>query len=166
MKKRLTKDFKPSKQSYDNLKKYGAIPEFVDWEFENFFTYFEAAAEAWDEAKENGTETKTLYNKSHKSLWQSALQRWMRESWDQGKGKRAAQWEREREFKCNHRPATKKPQGNLFEELIGCMIAEDLPPPVKRKPNYRLPAQPPIPGSNQSMSFEEAQQALKKMKII
>jgi len=149
MKKRLTKDFKPSDQTYNNLRKHGAIPEFVDYELEMFFAYF--------------LNPDLPDYKAKKENWQMTCQRWMREAF---KGPAGRSWEREREFKCNHRPATKKPQGNLFEELIGCMIAEDLPPPVKRKPNYRLPAQPPIPGSNQSMSFEEAQQALKKMKII
>ena len=58
-------DFKPSDQSYKNLRKHGAIPEFVDDQLDYFVTY-------WTEKKEKKQES------GKKASWQMTLQRWMR----------------------------------------------------------------------------------------
>jgi len=75
----VPKDFKPSERTYSNLKKHGAIPEFVDYELPNMITYF--------------TETK-----DKKRSWQMTVQRWMRLAF---KGKAGRDWEYNRHNKYN-----------------------------------------------------------------
>ena len=72
---KITSDFQPTPKTYSNLKKCGAIPEFVDYELPNMITYF--------------TETE-----DEKKSWQMTCQRWMRSAF---KGKAGRAWEYDRE---------------------------------------------------------------------
>lgn len=150
---KISPDFKPDERSYTNLRKHGAIPEFVDWELENFIVYF--------------TDTG-----GKKKSWQMALQRWMRTAW---KGSAGRAWEREREFESSNRPYRKQP-ADIFQLTLGDMIAEGLPKPGKRRmiprqcnscggfdgPGHKCPRIEPGP----AMSPEDAFAELKKMRII
>ena len=75
MKTLIPKDFQPTPKTYSNLKKCGAIPEFVDYELPNMITYF--------------TETE-----DEKKSWQMTCQRWMRSAF---KGKAGKDWEYDRD---------------------------------------------------------------------
>jgi hypothetical protein len=137
--KKIDPDFKPTDQSYNNLRKHGAIPEFVDWELPNFIAYF----------VETG---------GKKKAWQMALQRWMRTAW---KGSAGRAWEREREFNSSNRPYRKQP-ADVFQLTLGEMIADGLPAPEKirrvyHKPNFEQPEAGP------AMSPEEAFNQLRKI---
>ncbi len=68
---KINPDFKPTEQTYNNLRQHGALPEFVDYELANFLAY-------WIET-----------GKSKKS-WQLTVQTWMRRAW---KGKAGREWE-------------------------------------------------------------------------
>lgn len=71
MKTLVPEDLKLTERTYNNLRKHGAIPEFVDYELPNFITYF--------------TETQ-----DKKKSWQMTVQRWMRSAF---KGKAGRDWE-------------------------------------------------------------------------
>ena len=143
---RLNKDFQPTDQTYNNLAKHGAIKPFVDHELEMFKAYF------LDPELPDG--------KAKKSSWQMTCQRWMREAW---RGRAGKAWEREQEFKSQHRPFTPKPQGNLFEEVLAGKIAGDMPKPEKTRIVYHKPVFEQVAGP--AMSFEEASAVLRKMRL-
>ena len=145
---RLNKDFQPSEQTYNNLRKHGAIPEFVDTELEMFKAYF--------------LDPDLPDSKAKKSSWQMTCQRWMREAW---KGTAGTAWERQQEFKSQHRPFTPKLKGDLFEETLAGKIAEDMPKPEKARIVYHKPVyEPPKPGP--AMKPEDAFAQLRQMGAI
>ena len=140
--KKIDPDFKPTEKSYNNLRKHGAIPEFVDWELPNFIAYF-------------------LETGGKKKAWQMTLQRWMRTAWTGSAGRA---WEREREFNSLNRPYRKQP-ADLFQLTLGDMIADGLPKPEKKGIVYRKPnIQPPTPGP--AMSSEDAFAELRRIGAI
>ncbi len=74
MRTKIPDKFKPTAQSYNNLRKHGAIPDFVDDQLDAFVTY-------WQETGEK------------KKSWQMTLQTWMRRAWQ---GKAGREWEENR----------------------------------------------------------------------
>lgn len=131
--------FRPSNDSYDNLKKHGCIPEFVDYELDLFITY-------WSELKEK------KQKKGRKSSWQLTLQTWMRRAW---RGKAGREWEYNR-----HKREGYANQGNPFESVLSNLQPKEPEKPQKR--NYRLPDPPP---KGEAMSREEALAALSKLRL-
>ena len=118
----------PTERTYNNLRKWGAIPEFVDWELPNFIEYF----------VETG---------GKKKAWQTCLQRWMRTAWE---GKAGRQWERERHFRKDTGS-----NGDIFEKVFNNMqksgeivvdqvnVAKDgYPPNIMTR--IRIPERPSI----------------------
>ena len=159
---RLNKDFTPSEQTYNNLRKHGAIPEFVDCEMEMFMAYFLGKAEQWESASEK-ERTKKLYHQAHKEVWQMTCQRWMREQW---KGKAGRDWE----YNRHHRKDSGS-KGDMFDKvLIGIDPASGPDKSVvfiaecsNGKIKYHLP-EPPKPGP--AMKPEDAFAQLRQMGAI
>lgn len=89
---KINPDFKPTEQTYNNLRKHGALPEFVDYELDNFLAY-------WIET-----------GKSKKS-WQLTCQTWMRRAW---KGKAGREWEETMRYAKIH-PKVSAIIGNAFK---------------------------------------------------
>lgn len=77
MKTLVPENLKLTDRTYNNLRKHGAIPEFVDYELPNMITYF--------------TETE-----DKKKSWQMTVQRWMRSAFH---GKAGRDWEYNRHNK-------------------------------------------------------------------
>ena len=97
----IKEDFKPAKQSYDNLAKHGAIKEFCDDQHDYFMTY-------WLDLKEK------KQARGRKTSWDMTWQRWMRSAWN---GKTGRNWERERHY--TSRPiSTPKPVSELVPDLF------------------------------------------------
>jgi len=101
MKTLVPKDLKLTERTYNNLRKHGAIPEFVDYELPNMITYF--------------TETQ-----DKKKSWQMTVQRWMRLAF---KGKAGKDWEYNRHNQYN----TQYNNFSQTQTTIGTIPTFDLP---------------------------------------
>jgi len=89
---KLPKDFKPDERSYNNLRKHGAIPEFVDDQLPQFIVY-------WQETGKK------------KASWQMTLQVWIKRAWA---GKAGSEWERARHYRKDYQG----PQENIFDLIL------------------------------------------------
>lgn len=143
---KLPDDFTVTDRSYTNLQKHGICREFVDWELENFITYFQ----------ETGKK---------KSSWQMTVQRWMRTGFA---GRAGAEFERLKDQICSNRPGGLRT--DLFERMQE-KIKNDYIPELKLSPQNFKDTKPvkvnlPEPPDLGTMTFEQAQAELKKMKII
>lgn len=158
---KIPKDFKPSERSYNNLRKHGAIPEFVDWELPNFIEYWMEQHEIAETLKaelrdlagcsnadegrrfELKKQAESQAKRSKKKSWQMTLQRWMRTAWE---GKAGRQWERERHYRQDSgsdmfsfaplvkvtRKEFEKMYPNTPREAADCVVATT--GPEKREP--------------------------------
>jgi len=119
---RLNKDFTPTEQTLNNLRKHGAIPEFVDHELEMFKAYF--------------LDPDLPDSKAKKSSWQMTLQRWMRSAWQ---GKAGRDWEYNR-----HKRQDSGGSGDLFDAAFAKWEKDC---PVKNPQvitTYRIPERPAV----------------------
>ena len=164
---RLNKDFQPSEQTYNNLRKHGAIPEFVDHEMEMFMAYFLGKAEQWESASEK-ERTKKLYNQAHKEVWQMTCQRWMREQW---KGKAGRDWEYNRHRRQDKLTNQGLKNGDLFEyvheKITDFSKGTEKCSAVAHKrikPKYRIPERPAIDAA--PMKPEDAFAQLRNSGVI
>lgn len=138
MSTKLPNDFKPTEQSYSNLRKHGVLPDFIDDQLPGFITY-------WQETGKK------------KSSWQMTLQTWMRRAHQGGAGR---EWEEKRHIREKHG----KPKADLFADALrGLEFHSNGEMEIEKNKTYRMPL-PPDPGP--AMSFEQAREELKKMKII
>ena len=139
--KKIDPNFKPDERSYNNLRKHGAIPEFVDHELPMFITYF----------VESGAKKKS---------WQMTVQRWMRSAWA---GKAGRDWEYNR-----HKRQDNGSSGDLFAQVLGTMKSplQEVDELVEEfegiKQKYRLP-DPPEKGEamNPADAFKQIKGILK-----
>ncbi len=126
MSSKIDPEIKPRDSDYTVLQREGISPAFVDWELINFVEYFIERGENDDPI-------------AKKSAWHTALRKWMRRSFQ---GRRGSEFEQNRERIMMHRPKSRKAQGDIFENLLGGMIAKDLPRPEKKGRVYRAYKQP------------------------
>ena len=124
--KKLPKDFKPSDRTYNNLRKHGCLPEFVDYELDNFTAYFLDKGDEWDATpKEDRTEK--LRSLAFKESWQMTCQVWMRRQW---KGKAGREWE----YTIRH---NRSDGGSMTFET-----KPDVTPKPQNKRSYRIQRSP------------------------
>jgi len=116
--KRLPEDFKPTERTYNNLRKHGAIPEFVDDQIDDFMAYW--------------LDPELPPSKAKKSSWQKTFQTWMRRAW---KGKTGREWENDRD---RRRMYGRSGSGG-FEQLT---LTETPPKPQPRRRAFKTVLSP------------------------
>lgn len=144
MPRKIDPEIKPRESDYKALRADGIPPEFVDWELKNFVEY-------WVERGENGD------REAKKAAWFTALRRWMRLGFQ---GRAGSEFERNKERILMNRPKTRQ-HCDLFEDVLGGLLAQDKPAPVNHKPRYRFN---PPPASGERMSADEALEQLRKFR--
>lgn len=140
----IPKSFTPTDKTYDFLKANHQIPrEFLNDRVTEHFTSY------WNELKDDKKD------KGKKEAWQTTYMNWAKSAW---RGRLGRDWENHR----HDRDGYGKSKPNLFQEVAGKMIAEDLEAPGKAIPkSYRLPDPPPDTGER--MSTEDALDKLSTM---
>ena len=134
---KIPENFKPSEQSYANLRKHGVLVDFVEDQLPGFITYWQ------DTGKK-------------KASWQMTLQTWMRRA---HQGRAGREWEESRHIRNRY-------SGGLKNDLFDACLKK-IENPTTCKPvstsqrKYRLPAPPP-PGP--AMTRDEALAELAKLR--
>lgn len=112
----ITDTFKPHPRVLQNLRKLGAVPEFIEDQFDSFMMY-------WQKKRDKGLKT------GLKTDWDKTFYNWMKSDWNGPQGRR---WERERHFRMGGKT-------NGFQDMLdrfGGDVEPDLPdsPPVCHAP--------------------------------
>ena len=132
---KISADFKPSEQSYANLRKHGVLPDFIEDQLPGFITY-------WTETGKK------------KASWQMTLQTWMRRA---HQGRAGREWEENRHIRNRYSGGQKD---DLFSNVFDKMMGEPVKQIETMQRKYRLP-DPPAPGP--AMTRDEALDALTQL---
>ena len=142
-------DFKPDPNTLNLLRQKGIFEDFCEYIMPHFMSY-------WLDLKNQGKA------QGKKSSWQSTFLNW---------AVRAHQGTVGREYEENKHKRYDRGglRNDLFETVLSSFevagTTSEKQTVTIHAPRYR-PPDPPIPGEGQTMTFEQAQAELKKMKII